>query len=487
MKLKFLLEERAVIKIENGYFDSENLEYHFKLNGVDKRLSIHDHTINGLKPFRDRFGNSGSVLRTRKIECGSFSFGFYIFDFSSGASGKYKLDSSDKSILKDHRIYLYRDNIRVYPYGEPEDDWLQIDIYRGTIAAGHFLSNDQVVGYVNITQEHNPKLQDKTNREGLISEGNATEDFITVLQSLLFYLRHKPYHQYLINKKKRETQDISKKQQVEDSFKKLESAIGDNSKAKKILLDTIKDYKKEKSFLTQRAETTEDLAGIGISVETASHDIMGIMSKILANLDALISDLLSTGVINEDELLKDLQSIRGGLSFIAAQLKDIQLLFRSSKQRRKLVRVRDILDKVLRIYKFIFSKESIETVVNTTGSPLTVKTTDAVLLQLFLNLFDNAVFWLLQTENNNKKIEITLNGNNGKMIFADNGPGINEEDLPYIFEPFYSGKGEEGRGLGLYIARQLLERHDFSIEVITVESEKILHGANFVINFYNEE
>jgi signal transduction histidine kinase len=252
-------------------------------------------------------------------------------------------------------------------------------------------------------------------------------------------------------------------------------------------LDTIKDYKKEKSFLTQRAETTEDLAGIGISVETASHDIMGIMSKILANLDALISDLLSTGVINEDELLKDLQSIRGGLSFIAAQLKDIQLLFRSSKQRRKLVRVRDILDKVLRIYKFIFSKESIETVVNTTGSPLTVKTTDAVLLQLFLNLFDNAVFWLLQTENNNKKIEITLNGNNGKMIFADNGPGINEEDLPYIFEPFYSGKGEEGRGLGLYIARQLLERHDFSIEVITVESEKILHGANFVINFYNEE
>ena len=76
---------------------------------------------------------------------------------------KYRLDKDDKNIAKAHRIYLYRDGIRVYPYGEPDDDWLKIDTYRGTIAAGLFLSNDQVVGYVNITQKGNPKLKDKTN------------------------------------------------------------------------------------------------------------------------------------------------------------------------------------------------------------------------------------------------------------------------------------------------------------------------------------
>lgn len=72
------------------------------------------------------------------------------------------------------------------------------------------------------------------------------------------------------------------------------------------------------------------------------------------------------------------------------------------------------------------------------------------------------------------------------MIFSDNGPGIDKDDVPYIFEPFYSGKGDEGRSLGLYIARQLLERSDYSIELAELKSEKIMSGANFVVNFVQE-
>ena len=45
-----------------------------------------------------------------------------------------------------------------------------------------------------------------------------------------------------------------------------------------------------------------------------------------------------------------------------------------------------------------------------------------------------------------------------RLTFADSGPGFREDDLPYLFEPFFPGKGEEGRGLGLNIAKQLLER-----------------------------
>lgn len=191
--------------------------------------------------------------------------------------------------------------------------------------------------------------------------------------------------------------------------------------------------------------------------------------------------------LDRDELLKELQSIRGGMSFIEAQLKDIQLLFKSSKQRRKSIRVKDIVDKVERIYHRLLNKESIELSIKSLGSPLVAKTTDAVLLQLLLNLFDNAVYWLQQTSKADKKIEILLDGNKGQMIFSDNGPGINKEDIPYIFEPFYSGKGDEGRGLGLYIARQLLERNEYSIELAELKSEQILSGANFIINLFVEE
>lgn len=39
----------------------------------------------------------------------------------------YYLDKADKDIVKEHRIYLYRDKIRVSPYGDADNDWLETD------------------------------------------------------------------------------------------------------------------------------------------------------------------------------------------------------------------------------------------------------------------------------------------------------------------------------------------------------------------------
>ena len=72
------------------------------------------------------------------------------------------------------------------------------------------------------------------------------------------------------------------------------------------------------------------------------------------------------------------------------------------------------------------------------------------------------------------------------MIFSDNGPGIHEDDVPYVFEPFYSSKGEDGRGLGLYISRQLLERIDYAIDIAENRKDKKMTGANFVVSFIKE-
>lgn len=486
-KLNFLLNERAVFKVENGVFDDKAVSFAFDLNGVPVSFDLSDAILPGLSTFNKRFGNAGKLLKDRAIECGPFKFGFYVFDFGPKASAKFKLDKEDKDNLKAHRIYLYRDGIRVYPYGEPDDDWLNIDVMRGTISAGQFLSNDQVVGYVNISQKLNPKLKDKTNREGLIEEGEATQDLITLIQTILYYLRHKPFKRYQIDHENKKSQDIFRGELIQKEFDELKNAVGDNKKAQEIIVRAEKEYKAERQYLTQRAETTEELAGVGLSVETASHDIIGIMSKVFANIDGLISDLMTADEVDKDVILKELQSLRGGISFIEAQLKDIQLLFKSSKQRRKSIRVKEIIEKVERIYKRLLTKEKINLTIRSVGSPLVAKTTDAVLLQLLLNLIDNAVYWLMQTATKEKTIEIVLDGNKCQMTFADNGPGVDKDDAPYIFEPFYSGKGEEGRGLGLYIARQLLERNDYSIELAELKSEKIMPGANFIVNFFTEE
>ena len=62
-------------------------------------------------------------------------------------------------------ISIYRDGFRVLPYGEPDDDWLRLDMRRVQNPTLR-LSNNQVLGYVLISSEGNPKLRDQSNREG---------------------------------------------------------------------------------------------------------------------------------------------------------------------------------------------------------------------------------------------------------------------------------------------------------------------------------
>jgi len=484
-KLKTLIADNSVFRIEKGRYDETTREFRFLLNNKVKTLSLDDTEITGLKIFRDYFGEDAEILANRGTKCGSFSFGFYVFDFSKDAKGKHQLDSEDRKIIKDHRIYLYRDNIRVYPYGDPDDDWLQIDAYRGTIAAGWFLSNDQVVGFVNITQKGNPRLIDKTSREGLIDAGNPTHDFVTLIQIFLAWVRKKPYAQYRQDLEDKQKQDIKifKGDQVRQAFEEIGQKVVGNKPAQDALASASKLYNIERNYLIQRAETTEHLAGVGLSVETASHDIMAVMSRALIALDSLIRETQRPGELSKDLINRDLNTLRGMLSFIETQLKDVQLLFKSTKQRRKDIKVSEVLGKVHRLFSSSLSRDGIEFNVVEKGPPLIAKTTDAVLLQLLLNLFDNSVYWLHGKRSGKKRIEVLLDGGESVMIFSDNGPGIKPDDAPFIFEPFYSGRGEEGRGLGLYIARQLLERHEYSIDLADLKRHKLLPGANFVVSF----
>jgi signal transduction histidine kinase len=485
-ELKSLLRNKPVFKITEGSYDEPKKTFKFHLNGKPQVLLLTDPQITTLKLFRDIFGEHGEVLEERGTKCGSFSFGFYIFDFARNPNSKFYLDKDDRDILKAHRIYLYRDGIRVYPYGDPDDDWLQIDTYRGTISAAWFLSNDQVVGHVDITQKGNPSLRDKTNREGLLDIGNAAADFIHLLQVFLAWVRKGPYARYVADQKKDKSVDIVKKEQVQASLDALEDKLGENKAAKTAFAEASKLYKLERSYLIQRAESTESLAAVGLSVETAAHDIMSVLHRGLIALDALIMETQKPGVLAKEFINRELISLRGMFSFVESQLKGIQLLFKSSKQRRRDIRVRDVLERVHKLFETSLKKEGIAFEIVAEGSPLVAKTTDAVLLQLFLNLFDNSVYWL-KSKSGKRQIEVLLDGNENKLTFSDNGPGVAPDDAPYIFEPFFSGRGEDGRGLGLYIARQLLERHDYSIELADTKREKVLSGANFVVSFVQEE
>lgn len=486
-ELSSLLENSAVLKITNGLYSEKNRKFTYNINGVPYALSLDDVQISGLTFFKERFAekNLFEEIEIRDSTCGDFKFNFFVFDFVADRESPYYLDKKEKETIKDHRIYLYRDHIRVAPYGDPDNDWLEIDKKRGVGRAGDYLSNDQVVGFVDISKQGNPKLKDKTNREGLIEEGNATRDFIVLLHSFLLFIRQHPYKQYQERVKQQKEQQIDKLKVVDNHFTQLKETLGDNTKALAIYNDLYKSYQIEKKFYQNRLDNTEDLAAVGLSVETASHDMSMMLSKGVDAIDNLIKDI-DGGVLTDEQIENELLSIRGMFSFVKDQMRDIQLMFRSSKQRRRPIRFEDLLEKVEKIYRRTLNRELIDYSVNRIGSPIIVKCTDAVILQMLINLFDNAVYWLSMPRISDKKITITLDGEKQQVIFSDNGPGVRDDDKPFIFEAFYSGK-EDGRGLGLYIARQLLNRMGYSIYLADISSEKVLSGANFVINFVNSD
>lgn len=491
-ELSSLLYNSSVLKITEGQYLQKDLAkeslFKFKMNGIPYTLPLSDSQISGLKFFRNRFVEGEDLFgntQLRRSSCGNFSFNFFVFDFVADKESPYYLSKQEKETIKEHRIYLYRDNIRVAPYGDPDNDWLEVDKWRGVGRAGDYLSNDQVVGFIDISKNGNPMLKDKTNREGLIEEGYATRDFIVLLHSFLLFIRQHPYKQYQERINQQKEQKLKELRVVASKFDELKNYVSGNTQAMAIYNDLVKSYKVEQKYYTDGLNKTEDLAAVGLSVETASHDMSMMLNKGVESVDNLIKDI-EGGVLTDEQIENELHSIRGMFSFVKDRMRDIQLLFKSSKQRRRPIRINDLLEKVEKIYKRTLLREHIDYSVNNIGSPITASCTDAVVLQLLINLFDNSVYWLTSPDVVDRKIVITLDGENKQLIFSDNGPGIREDDKPFIFEAFYSGK-EDGRGLGLYIARQLLQRMGYSISLAEISSEKVLSGANFVINFVKSD
>ena len=480
--LKALIEDKPVLNIQ-GCFVSKRNAFSFETQAGKEEVSLNDPKIMGLWVWRQRFRRPGADAQIdQEYGCGDFRFHFYIFDFSRGISGKHALRQPEKDLLKDHRIYLYRDEMRVYPYGDPDDDWLSIDVTRGTGRAGDFFSNDQIIGWIDITQKGNPELRDKTNREGLIETGGAANDLIFLVQTFLSYIKQYPYTRYQEKQRQRNTARFVRDDLVTQHLADLKEALkesDDEARASEVAKIEA-EYKREKEYLSQRADITEDLAGVGLSVEMASHDIMLLMGRAHEIGSQLARAVRSSG---DDEIQKQADMLVGVLQQVTDGMRDVQSLFKASRRRRKVLKVEPVLDKIHQIYRALLEQRNIRYhKVKLDTSPLTANTNDGVVMQVLINLFDNAAYWLDTVEPDQREIRVIVDGEQGELVFSDSGPGIDPDDLPYIFEPFYSGKGQEGRGLGLYIARQLLDRHDYRIGVADDHS-CVLPGANFVVSF----
>jgi len=98
------------------------------------------------------------------------------------------------------------------------------------------------------------------------------------------------------------------------------------------------------------------------------------------------------------------------------------------------------------------------------------------LQQVFLNILSNA----FAAVSDGGQIDVLVEREADRavtVIVRDNGPGIPEHDLPHIFEPFFSTKGDYGTGLGLSITYGIVETLGGRIEVRSRPGE----GAAFIV------
>lgn len=95
---------------------------------------------------------------------------------------------------------------------------------------------------------------------------------------------------------------------------------------------------------------------------------------------------------------------------------------------------------------------------------------------VFVNLVDNAIFWLQRQHKEPRKIE--LDADDGQLLVRDNGPGVSTRDRQNIFRLNFSRK-PGGRGMGLFICREVMEKSGFEIALVQAKRNE---GAVFRIS-----
>lgn len=438
-------------------------------------LSVNNYSLFGTKWF----------FESNKLpNCGQFKFTFYAFDLAK--PDKTILNKDLKDFIKENFVFVLRDGVRVYPYGEKGIDWLNLDKLRSTYRAGQFISYNDLTGFIYIGQESNPELKDASNRQGIVNNGGRFDDFTNLVTATTEIFNTEIKIDKLKSDIQRKAAFKNTKNILAESYDNLKnSLLKINDKNTLLIANKFLDnYHKHLSLIEERMETVEDLAGLGMAVEKSSHDSLRLLSLMRQNIKSF-----KTKVIKEDfqnlELIELLTELDDNLELVYDDMQMIQPLFKIQRKATKNISIKESISKVIKYFRNDIDGK-IDTNIEEITSDIQVKTNAGLILQVLINLIDNAIFWLDKSERVDKQMFFEINSVEDTLIIADNGNGIREDIAPLIFQEFFSMKSN-GRGLGLYIVKELLLRINAEIYILENPADKILPGANFIIRFNTEE
>ena len=214
-------------------------------------------------------------------------------------------------------------------------------------------------------------------------------------------------------------------------------------------LDIVEAAEEELLALQERAEADLELTQLGMAIEIIDHEFQSTIRAVRNNLRRL----RAWANVNTD-----LQDVYDGIRVNFEHLDGYLTLFTPLHRRlyRNAVEIKGSeINKFLGdLFKERLGRHKIR--VETTRAFLSHRITGypSTFYPVFVNLVDNAIFWL---KDHQEPRVIRLDANGDEMLVFDNGPGVPLRDREAIFELGFTRK-PGGRGLGLYISRDVLNR-----------------------------
>ena len=225
-----------------------------------------DHQVSGRFDEYGQFKGSVSVYgevvddhvinwsggRGRRTECGPFDVKFAAFE---GVARHSTLPPEEhaRMLQKTRKIgglYIYRDGVRIQPYGNTDYDWLAIELRRTKSASYYYFSYRQMFGLVEINSTDNPRLHEKAGREGF-QENKAYRQLRGILKSFLIqvaahFFREEGVHGERFASEKRDRDEAEKHRRA---------------RAKKVTAKRSK-FRRDLTAFFKRAETENPLEAV---------------------------------------------------------------------------------------------------------------------------------------------------------------------------------------------------------------------------------
>jgi signal transduction histidine kinase len=219
-------------------------------------------------------------------------------------------------------------------------------------------------------------------------------------------------------------------------------------------LDTTAALEEALLGLEEEAEGNLELVQLGMALETIDHEFRNSVNGIRRSLRRL----RRWGKANAqlDALVNE---IDGNFTHLDGYLKLFTPLQRRLYRRKIPISGEAIALYLERLFKDQLGESGIKLRATKSFGMSTVVAFPSVLYPVFINLVDNAIFWL--SDANEPRI-ITLDVDGSDMIVRDTGPGVAARDREAIFERGFTRK-PGGRGLGLYISREVLRREGLEL------------------------